>query len=285
MAARIPEPTLRACCLPHRSDGESGRTQISRLSASPSVRRPPAGNGTGGKQDEQSIWIAHRRESYWSAWRRLSDAPGGTAEAETGKPAKRSPGIDEERQNEESSPQRRDRRPVRHVALERVEFQDAGAVVGNACVTEEDNSQASTGRAEKTWPVALDQAVLQQVQAQPVPVEPQAGLKVADDHDGMMNASGHKTARWQARPGQTMTPPARTSPQLSSPLSPGPHPRAALGSARVCRRLGFTTVRDPVTGSTRVIASGVEGGRAYRSCSTANEDGDALPDLTHRMAG
>jgi len=34
---------------------------------------------------------------------------------------------------------------------------------------------------------------MQQVKAEAVPVEAQAGLKIADHHHGMMNASGHST--------------------------------------------------------------------------------------------
>jgi hypothetical protein len=64
-----------------------------RVSSSPSL-----GDGTGGEQDKQSVWVAHGHDRYRSAWSRLSDAPGGATEAETGKPAKRSFDIDEERQ-------------------------------------------------------------------------------------------------------------------------------------------------------------------------------------------
>ena len=51
----------------------------------------------------------------------------------------------------------------------------------------------AAGRVEQIRPVALNVPVLQQVQADPVPVEAQAGFEIADRHDGMMNASGHST--------------------------------------------------------------------------------------------
>jgi hypothetical protein len=70
---------------------------------------------------------------------------------------------------------------LRNLALEHVELQDAGVIVGNACVAEENGSQAATGRVEAIWPVALDLPVLQQVEAESVPVEAQTGLEVADD--------------------------------------------------------------------------------------------------------
>jgi hypothetical protein len=47
------------------------------------------------------------------------------------------------------------------------------------------------GGIEQVRPVALNVPVLQQVQAEPVPVEAQAGFQVADHDYGMMNSSGH----------------------------------------------------------------------------------------------
>jgi len=67
-------------------------------------------------------------------------------------------------------------------------------IVGNPRVTEEDCPQAAAGSAAETRPVALDRPVLQHLQAKAVPVEAQAGLKVAHHHDGMMNGSGHSQA-------------------------------------------------------------------------------------------
>ncbi len=52
---------------------------------------------------------------------------------------------------------------------------------------------ASAGRTKQIRPVTLNLPVLQQIQAEPVPVEAQAGLEVADHHHGMMNSSGHGT--------------------------------------------------------------------------------------------
>ena len=63
--------------------------------------------------------------------------------------------------------------------------------VGDLRVTEENCPQAATGSIEETWPVTLDQPVLQHLEAEAVPVEAQAGLKVAHYHDGMMNGSRH----------------------------------------------------------------------------------------------
>ena len=54
-------------------------------------------------------------------------------------------------------------------------------------------TQASAGRVEQLRPVALHVPVEQQVQADAVPVEAQAGVEVEDHHHGMMNASGHST--------------------------------------------------------------------------------------------
>ena len=50
---------------------------------------------------------------------------------------------------------------------------------------------AQAGHAEQIRPVTLNLPVLQQIQTEPVPVEAQAGLEVADHHHGMMNSSGH----------------------------------------------------------------------------------------------
>ena len=117
--------------------------------------------------------------------------PGGSAEVETGKSGKRGLDVHEERQQQESSPQRRGWKPFRNVAVEYVEFQDAGVVVGNSSVAEENGSHASTARAEEIWPVTLDLSVLQEIEAESVQVEAQAGLEVADHHDGVMYSSGH----------------------------------------------------------------------------------------------
>ena len=73
------------------------------------------------------------------------------------------------------------------------ELQHAGLVVRDSRVAQEHRPQAGAGRAEQFGPVAFDLPVGQQVQAQPVAVEPQAGLEVADHHDRMMYSSGHGT--------------------------------------------------------------------------------------------
>ena len=78
-----------------------------------------------------------------------------------------------------------------------MEFHDTAVAAGNACAAGEDISPAATGRAGKVWTVTLDLAVLQHIQAGPIPAEAPAGLEVADDHDGMMNApdTGHDTSK------------------------------------------------------------------------------------------
>jgi hypothetical protein len=66
-------------------------------------------------------------------------------------------------------------------------------VVRNSGVAEQDGAHAAAGRVEQIRPVTLNVPVLQQVEAEPVPVEAQTGLEFADHHRGMMNASGHGT--------------------------------------------------------------------------------------------
>ena len=66
-------------------------------------------------------------------------------------------------------------------------------VVRNSGVAEQDGAHAAAGRVEQIRPVTLYVPVLQQVEAQPVPVEAQAGFEVADHDHGMMNASGYGT--------------------------------------------------------------------------------------------
>jgi hypothetical protein len=149
------------------------------------------GNRARGEQDKHSVWVAHGRDSYLPVRCRLGDEPGGSAEAKAGKPVECRLDVYEERQQQEPAPSRRGRRSLRNVAVEQVELQDAGMIVGNSRVTEENCSQAAAGSVEETWPVALDQPVLQQLKTKAVPVEAQASLKVAHHHDGMMNGSGH----------------------------------------------------------------------------------------------
>ena len=66
-------------------------------------------------------------------------------------------------------------------------------VVRNSRVAEKDRVHTAAGRVEQIRPVTLNVPVLQQVEAETVPVEAQAGFDVADHHHGMMNASGHRT--------------------------------------------------------------------------------------------
>jgi hypothetical protein len=60
-------------------------------------------------------------------------------------------------------------------------------------VAEEDRARAAAGRVEQIRPVTLNLPVMQQVEAEPVPVGAQAGFEVADQRHGIMNASGHST--------------------------------------------------------------------------------------------
>ena len=166
-------------------------TNIIRSSALPASLSRSPGNRARGEQNEHSVWVANGRDSYLPVRCRLCDAPGGAAEAKTGKPAERRLDVSEERQQQEPAPSRRGRRSFRDVAVEQVELQDAGVVVGNSRVTEENCPQAATGSVEETWPVTLDLPVLQHFETEAVPVEAQASLKVAHHHDGMMNGSGH----------------------------------------------------------------------------------------------
>jgi len=66
-------------------------------------------------------------------------------------------------------------------------------VVWNSRVAEEYCAQVSAGPIEQIRPIALNLPVMQQVKAEPVPVEAQAHPKIVDHHHGMMNASGHST--------------------------------------------------------------------------------------------
>jgi hypothetical protein len=154
------------------------------LKPSGQLRAPS--NRTGGEQDKQPVRVAHGRQGHRPARRRLSDAPGLAPKATLGRePAQRGPDVDEERQQEEPRPRRPWRRTRRDVTIEHVELQDTGVVVRNSRVAEENRAHAPAGRAEQIRPVTLDLPVLQQIQAEPVPVEAQARSKVADRHHGM----------------------------------------------------------------------------------------------------
>jgi Phosphoesterase family len=104
-----------------------------------------AGNRARGEQNEHSIRVANSRDGYLPVGCRLGDAPGGATEAKAGKPAECRLDVNEERQQQESAPSRRGRRSFRDAAVEQVEFQDAGVVVGNSRVAEENCPQAAAG--------------------------------------------------------------------------------------------------------------------------------------------
>src|ERR1700722_10387697 len=171
--------------------GSRQTTLRDRVSASPGICSSSPGNRAGGEQDKHSVWVAHGRDSYLPVRCRLSDVQRGAAEAEAGEPIECRVDVNEERQQQEPACLRRGRRSLRNVAVEQVELQDAGMIVGNSRVTEENCPQAAAGSVEETWPVALDHPGPEHIEAKAVPVEAQASLKVAHHHDGMMNGSGH----------------------------------------------------------------------------------------------
>jgi hypothetical protein len=115
-----------------------GRRHTRHLSSAlPASSSRPAGNRARGEQNDNSIWVANCRDSYLSVRCRLCDVPGGAAKAEAGKPVECRLDVNEERQQQESAPSRRGRRSFRDAAVEQVELQDAGVVVGKSRVTEE----------------------------------------------------------------------------------------------------------------------------------------------------
>jgi len=77
-----------------------------------------------------------------------------------------------------------------------------GVVVRNPRITQEDRPQPATGGVEQARPVALDVSVLQRVQAEPVPVEAQAGVEVADDQHGVVNGGTHSASSLAAAGGR-----------------------------------------------------------------------------------
>jgi hypothetical protein len=81
------------------------------------------------------------------------------------------------------------------VTVKHIELQDTSVIVRNSSFPKEDRAHAAAGRLEQIWPVTLNLPVKQQIQAEPVPIEAQAGLEVTDHDYGMMNASGHRTRR------------------------------------------------------------------------------------------
>jgi hypothetical protein len=72
-------------------------------------------------------------------------------------------------------------------ADEGVELEYARIDVGNVSVAEEDDAQAAAGAIEKCRPIALDLTIQQDIEPDPVPVEPQALIDVLDDDNGMMD--------------------------------------------------------------------------------------------------
>jgi hypothetical protein len=168
--------------------------RIIQSSALPASSSRSPGNRAGGEQNKHSVWVADGCDRYWSVRCRLGDTARGAAEAKAGKSAECHLDVNEERQQQEPAPSRRGRRPLRNVAVEPVELQDAGMTVGDLRVTEENCPQAAAGSIEETWPVTLDQPVLQHLETKAVPVEAQASFKVAHHYDGMMNGSGHSQA-------------------------------------------------------------------------------------------
>jgi hypothetical protein len=175
-----------------------GQVMVTGTFAEP-LRRSLAQSGTPsdrtrGEQDRQPVRVMHRRYGDWSVWSGLIDTARRPTEAERGEAAEHGLDVDEERQQEEPGPRRRGRWSRRDVTVEHVEFQDPGVVVRNLRIAEEDRAQPAAGGVEETRPVTLDLSVLQQVKAEPVPVEAQAGVEVADDQHSVMNGGTHSAS-------------------------------------------------------------------------------------------
>jgi hypothetical protein len=120
---------------------------------------------------------------------------GRATQAKGREPAQSGLDVDNERQHEEPGARRLGRWPLRDVTVKYIELQDTGMMVRNSGFSKEDRVYAAAGRLEQIWPVTLNLPVKQQVQAEPVPIEAQAGLEVTDHDYGMMNASRHRTRR------------------------------------------------------------------------------------------
>jgi hypothetical protein len=72
-------------------------------------------------------------------------------------------------------------------ADERVELEHAREDVRDVRVTEEHHTQAAAGTFEKFRPITLDLTIHQHIEADAVPVEPQALVEVLDDDNRVMN--------------------------------------------------------------------------------------------------
>jgi len=106
-------------------------------------------------------------------------------------------------------------------------------VVRDSRVAGEDRAHAAAGRVEQIRLITLDLPVLQQVEAEPVPVEAQAGLELADHH-GMMSASGHSTcppSPWPPDTGPAVTPPACWRGRPAARVSAASSAKSQSGSA------------------------------------------------------
>lgn len=149
-AMRSPSTKIRESC---------GLAHVIRSSALPAGSSCSSGDRARGEQDKHSVGVARGRDGYRPVRCRLGDAPRGVAGAEAGKPAECRVDVNEEPQQQEPAASRRGRRPLGSVAVEQVELQDAGMIVGNCRVTEEDCSQEAAGSVEETWPPAADRPV------------------------------------------------------------------------------------------------------------------------------
>ena len=150
---------------------------------------PSPGNRAGGEQDELSIRVAHSRDGYRSAWRRLGKPPRprppsrpSTASTSSKNDSTRNPVLSGETGGPCGTA------PSSTLSSKAPEWSS-----GMCASRRKTARRPVAGRVKQIWPVVLGLPVLQQVEAESVPVEAQAGLEVADHHDGMMNASGHRT--------------------------------------------------------------------------------------------
>ena len=85
--------------------------------------------------------------------------------------------------------------PLRKVTVKHIELQDTSVIVRHSGLAKENRAYTAAGRIQQIRPVTLNLPVEQQVKAEPVPIEAQAGLEITDHNYGMMNASGHRTRR------------------------------------------------------------------------------------------
>lgn len=123
----------------------------------------------------------------------MSGAPGRAAEAESRKPAQCGLDVDENDSRKNPVLGGEGGGPLGMSPSNTLSSRTPAWSSGTPASPRKTARTPAAGRVEQIRPVALNVPVLQQVQADPVPVEAQAGFEIADHHNGMMNASGHST--------------------------------------------------------------------------------------------